>query len=90
MSFAPIHHFTDHKIRIHLFTCVLALSVAHLMRREAERAGLHLSVPVQGPGKIALSCDPLRRVAAPSCRPDALQSRPHTPALSRPASLDSR
>lgn len=46
MSFAPIHHFTDHKIRIHLFTCVLALSVAHLMRREAERAGLHLSVPV--------------------------------------------
>jgi len=46
VSFSPIHHFTDHKIRIHLFTCVLALSVAHLMRREAERAGLRLSVPV--------------------------------------------
>jgi transposase len=44
VSFAPIHHFTDHKIRIHLFTCVLALSVAHLMRREADRAGLRLSV----------------------------------------------
>ncbi|WP_322761866.1 hypothetical protein [Frankia sp. Cr2] len=46
VSFSPIHHVTDHTIRIHLFTCVLALSVAHLMRRDAERAGLHLSVTV--------------------------------------------
>jgi transposase len=45
VSFSPIRHYTDHKIRIHLFTCVLALAVAHLMRREAERAGLRLSVP---------------------------------------------
>jgi transposase len=45
VSFAPIRHFTDHKIRVHLFTCVLALSIAHLMRREAARAGLRLSVP---------------------------------------------
>jgi transposase len=45
VSFCPIRHFTDHKIRVHLFTCVLGLTVAHLMRREAHRAGLHLSVP---------------------------------------------
>ena len=45
VSFAPIRHFTDHKIRVHLFTCVLALAIAHLMRREATRAGLALSVP---------------------------------------------
>jgi hypothetical protein len=45
VSFAPIRHFTDHKIRVHLFTRVLALSLAHLMRREATRAGLPLSVP---------------------------------------------
>lgn len=45
VSFAPIRHFTDHKIRVHLFTCVLALSIAHLMRRETARAGLALSVP---------------------------------------------
>jgi len=45
VSFAPIRHFTDHKIRVHLFTCVLALSIAHLMRRETTRAGLSLSVP---------------------------------------------
>ena len=45
VSFAPIRHFTDHKIRVHLFTCVLALAIAHLMRREATRAGLPMSVP---------------------------------------------
>ena len=44
VSFAPMHHWTDSKIRVHVFYCVLALAVAHLMRREAERAGLHLSV----------------------------------------------
>ena len=44
VSFGPMHHWTDQKIRVHVFYCVLALTVAHLMRREAERAGLHLSV----------------------------------------------
>jgi transposase len=44
VSFSPMHHWTDHNIRVHLFTCVLALQLAHLMRRMAEQAGLHLSV----------------------------------------------
>lgn len=44
VSFSPMHHWTDQKIRVHVFTCVLALAVAHLMRRTATRAGLHLSV----------------------------------------------
>jgi transposase len=44
VSFSPMHHWTDQKIRVHVFYCVLALTIAHLMRREAERAGLHLSV----------------------------------------------
>ena len=44
VSFSPMHHWTDQKIRVHLFTCVLALAVAHLMRRTAAKAGLHLSV----------------------------------------------
>ncbi len=35
---------TEHNIRVHAFTCVLALQLAHLMRRQAERAGLHMSV----------------------------------------------
>ena len=35
---------TEHNIRVHVFTCVLALQIAHLMRRAAARAGLNLSV----------------------------------------------
>jgi transposase len=45
VSFGPLRHWTDSKIRVHVFYCVLALAIAHLMRREAERAGLHMSVP---------------------------------------------
>ena len=44
VSFSPMHHWTDHNIRVHTFTCVLALQIAHLMRRQADHAGLHLSV----------------------------------------------
>ena len=39
-----MHHWTEHNIRVHVLTCVLALQIAHLMRREAERAGLRISV----------------------------------------------
>ena len=44
VSFSPMHHWTDSKIRVHVFYCVLALAVAHLMRRHADQAGLHMSV----------------------------------------------
>ena len=44
VSFSPMFHWTDHKIRVHVLYCVLALMVARLMVREADRAGLHMSV----------------------------------------------
>jgi transposase len=44
VSFSPMFHWTDHKIRVHVFYCVLALAVAHLLRRQAAQAGLQLSV----------------------------------------------
>src|SRR6266581_3733864 len=44
VSFSPMHHWTEHNIRVHVFTCVLALQIAHLMRLKARRAGLNLSV----------------------------------------------
>ena len=44
VSFSPMFHFTQSKIRVHVFYCVLALTVAKLMVREADRAGMHLSV----------------------------------------------
>jgi transposase len=44
VSFSPMFHWSEHNIRVHVFTCVLALQIAHLMRLQAQRAGLHLSV----------------------------------------------
>lgn len=44
VSFSPMFHWTEHNIRVHAFTCVLALQTAHLMRLKARRAGLDLSV----------------------------------------------
>ena len=44
VSFSPVHHWTEHSIRVHVFTCVLALQAAHLMRYRARQAGLDLSV----------------------------------------------
>jgi len=44
VSFSPMYHWTDQKIRVHVTCCVLALTVARLMVREADRHGLHLSV----------------------------------------------
>jgi transposase len=45
VSFSPMWHWTDQKIRVHVSYCVTALAVAHLMRRQAAQAGLTLSVP---------------------------------------------
>jgi hypothetical protein len=32
VPFSPMHHWTEHNIRAHVFTCVLALQPADLMR----------------------------------------------------------
>jgi hypothetical protein len=37
-------HWTEHNIRIHVLTCFLVLQIAHLMRLQAQRAGLRMSV----------------------------------------------
>jgi len=44
VSFSPMWHWTDPHIRVHLSYCVTALAIAHLMRRAARDAGLHMSV----------------------------------------------
>ncbi len=43
VAVAPMFHWTDQKIVVHLFCCVLALSVLRLMVREVRRAGLKLT-----------------------------------------------
>jgi transposase len=44
VSFSPMFHWTEQKIRVHVFYCVLALMAARLMTRQAGRAGLAMSV----------------------------------------------
>jgi len=44
VSFSPMFHFTESKIRVHVFYCVLTLMAARLMVRQADQAGIHLSV----------------------------------------------
>jgi transposase len=61
VSFSPMSHWTEHNIRVHVFTCVLALQVAHLMRLKVRRAGLNLSVramlgELAGIGETILLC----------------------------------
>ena len=44
VSFSPMHHWTEQKIRVHVFYCVLALAVARLMTRQADQTGTPMSV----------------------------------------------
>ena len=41
----PQFHWTDAKIRVHGLICILAVTLAHLLRRECVRAGVDLSLP---------------------------------------------
>jgi len=44
VRFRPAHHWTDQKLRVHAFTCVLALLLCSLLRRELARKGIEASV----------------------------------------------
>lgn len=45
LHWQPQFHWTDDKIRVHAFICVLAVTLAHLLRREVVRAGVDISLP---------------------------------------------
>ncbi|MDQ3642261.1 MAG: IS1634 family transposase [Actinomycetota bacterium] len=44
VGFSPMFHWTDQKIRVHAFYCVVALGIARLLRRQAAQAGHPMSV----------------------------------------------
>jgi hypothetical protein len=46
VSFSPMFHWTEHNVRVHVFSRVLALQIAHLMRLKARHTGLDTSVRV--------------------------------------------
>jgi transposase len=44
VSWRPLHHWTDQKIRVHAFYCVLALLLSSLLRRRLVAKGIDLSI----------------------------------------------
>jgi len=44
VGWEPMFHWTDQKIRVHAFYCVLALLLASLLHRQAVQAGVRLSL----------------------------------------------
>jgi transposase len=45
VSFSPSFHWTDQKLRVHAFYCVIALTLTSLLQRKAAQAGINLTIP---------------------------------------------
>jgi len=44
IAVAPMFHWTDQKVAVHMFCCVLALTVLRLIERQVRRSGLVISI----------------------------------------------
>jgi transposase len=68
LSLRPQRHWTDQKIRVHVFYCVLALMLCGLLRRDLDRRGLPRSLPalLEELGQIREVC-----VVYPAAEPGA-------------------
>jgi transposase len=44
LTFRPTHHWTDQKLRVHAFYCVLALMITSLLCRKLMQAGIKMSI----------------------------------------------
>jgi transposase len=44
LTFRPTRHWTDQKLRVHAFYCVLALMTLSLLRRKLAQAGINMSI----------------------------------------------
>jgi len=45
VSFSPAFHWTDQKLRVHAFYCVLAMMLSSLLQRKAAQANIRLTIP---------------------------------------------
>jgi transposase len=45
VSWSPLFHWTNDKVRVHAFYCVVALMLVSLLQRHLHRAGIDLSIP---------------------------------------------
>jgi transposase len=70
LSLRPQRHWTDQKIRVHVFYCVLALMLCSLLRRELDRRGIRRSLPslLEELGQIREVCV-VYPAAAPGAEP---------------------
>jgi transposase len=73
LALRPPRHWTDQKIRVHVFYCVLALTLCSLLQRELHRKGIQRSLPaiLEDLGQIQEVC--LAYAASPGTAPQ-LQS----------------
>ena len=44
LTFRPIHHWTDQKLRVHTLYCVIALMITSLLRRKLAQAAISFSL----------------------------------------------
>ena len=44
LSFRPVHHWTDQKLRVHALYCVIALMILSLLRRKLAQSSLSISL----------------------------------------------
>jgi len=45
VTFSPAFHWTDQKLRVHAFYCILSLMLSSLLQRKAAQAGVRLTIP---------------------------------------------
>jgi transposase len=45
VTFCPPFHWTEKKLRVHAFYCVMALTLTSLLQRKAAQAGIQLTIP---------------------------------------------
>jgi transposase len=45
LGWSPMFHWTDSKIRVHAFSCVLALTLTSLLHRKLHQSGVQISIP---------------------------------------------
>ena len=45
VTFSPAFHWTDQKLRVHAFYCILSLMLSPLLQRKAAQSGIKLTIP---------------------------------------------
>lgn len=73
IALRPQFHWTDQKIRVHVFICVIALMLVSLLRRELHAKGFDLSIPaalelLAGIREMVMVFPPQEKGAEPSLR----------------------